>query len=175
MVTPAPICPTIIPTVTRIPRTQGRPPINAGSRVMRSSAVMRPSDLTDLPQCTTKCGCGAVTSPPTYCGRDLPPIAGEAVDAHRLPWARLPTPREFAGVARRTAHRSPSQRTPSRRGHSEDARRAETGAAEPGYRPPRRLTPGGLTAVAPGATLATCLRRLRKGNFATPAVTSCAA
>ncbi len=32
-----------------------------------------------------------------------------------------------------------------------------------------------LTAVAPGATFPICLRRSPKGNFATPAVTSCAA
>jgi len=40
---PAPICPTIIPTVTRIPRTQALPLIISGRCVMRSSFSMQVS------------------------------------------------------------------------------------------------------------------------------------
>ncbi len=36
----APIWPTIIPTVTRMPRTQGFPPMTSGSCVMRSSCAI---------------------------------------------------------------------------------------------------------------------------------------
>jgi len=38
MLTPAPICPTIMPTVTRMPQIQGRPPIISGLCVMRSKS-----------------------------------------------------------------------------------------------------------------------------------------
>src|SRR6266568_4230221 len=40
MLWPAPIWPTIIPTVTRIPRMHGFPPITPGSCVMRSSCAI---------------------------------------------------------------------------------------------------------------------------------------
>jgi hypothetical protein len=41
MLRPAPICPTIMPTVTRCPRMQGLPPMTAGSWVMRGNGFMR--------------------------------------------------------------------------------------------------------------------------------------
>src|SRR5579871_3872815 len=41
MLCPAPTWPTTMPTVTRMPRTHGLPPITAGSCVMRSKLVIR--------------------------------------------------------------------------------------------------------------------------------------
>ncbi len=65
MLRPLPVCPTIMPTVTRIPRTQAWPPMTSGRCVMRFSCSM---------QCAHFTNTGEIQRPPVDVGR--PSLAG---------------------------------------------------------------------------------------------------
>src|SRR5208282_1526509 len=104
MLRPAPICPTIMPTVTRIPRMQGFPPIRPGSWVIRLRSGMvvslrfRRGHRIPLPEADFVAGAVG-----RFAGKSSRP-AHDLLEHPRDP--RDPTPAEAAGMGHLPQRRS---------------------------------------------------------------------